>query len=120
MQLTVDNSWVEEVVKAGHVSREEASEDRRADWVTQILGMKHDKVTIHAASTALSPGDIVLLCTDGLWNYFHKTGELSNKVAEIKMRHGATVTAYQVCDALVAEANARVGNDNIAVPLFQN
>ena len=58
------------------------------------------------------------LGSDGLWNYFQKTGDLSIKVAEIKMRHGAPVTAYQVCDALVAEANARAGH--ITVPLFQN
>ncbi|HEY6874156.1 MAG TPA: protein phosphatase 2C domain-containing protein [Geobacteraceae bacterium] len=113
--LTVDDSWVEEVVKAGLHTREEANADQRAHCVTQVLGMKDDEVEIHVISTEIAPNETLLLCSDGLWNYFQQDGSLVRKIGEIKKKLGADVTSDVICQALVEEANARGGHDNITV-----
>lgn len=113
--LTVDDSWVEEVVKAGLHTREEANSDRRAHCVTQVLGMKDDKVEIHVISTEIAPNETLLLCSDGLWNYFQQDGSLVKNISEMKEKLGADLTSNAICQAVVEEANAQGGHDNITV-----
>ena len=113
--LTVDDSWVEEMVKAGLYTREEATEDQRAHCVTQALGMKDDVVKPHVISTEIAANETLLLCSDGLWNYFQRDGSLAGKISEIKEKLGADVTSNAICQALVEEANAQGGHDNITV-----
>jgi len=113
--LTVDDSWVEEVVKSGLFTREAANADWRAHCVTQVLGMKDDVVDIHAITAEIAPQETLLLCSDGLWNYFQEDGSLAKKVSEIKAALGVDVSALAICKALVEEANALGGHDNITV-----
>jgi serine/threonine protein phosphatase PrpC len=116
--LTVDDSWVEEVVKAGLFTREEANSDRRAHSVTQVLGMKDGEVEVHVISTEIAPNETLLLCSDGLWNYFQRDGSLAGKISEMKARLSADLTSNSICQTLVEEANAQGGHDNITVAIL--
>jgi len=112
--LTQDDSWVEEVVQAGQLTREQAEADRRAHYVTQVLGMKDAPISIHILQTKLPQGKSLLLCSDGLWNYFQVAGSLAGSFQQAR-EQGDVLT---VCKQLVQQANEQGGHDNITVALL--
>jgi protein phosphatase len=64
-QVSVDHSWVAEQVRAGILSAEEALRHPRRSRITRaLLGVP---VEPDLFELALRPGDVLLLCTDGLW-----------------------------------------------------
>ncbi len=104
-QITEDHSWVEEQVRAGLLTHEQASRHPQRNLVTRALGSKPD-VQVDLFEGELNEGDTLLLCSDGL------TGRVTDQ--EI----AAAVTRYPPQEAarrLVALANERGGNDNITV-----
>jgi PPM family protein phosphatase len=111
--LTVDDSWVEQVVRSGEMSREQAEGDRRAHYVTQVLGMRDQQLDGHVVERDLPGSGILLLCSDGLWNYFEKDGELAAVVRE----HSPS-DALSLCRLLVDMANERGGHDNVTVAVL--
>ncbi|MBI3730196.1 MAG: serine/threonine-protein phosphatase [Burkholderiales bacterium] len=116
--LTVDDSWVEEVVANGTYTREAASVHKLAHCVTQVLGMRDDVVTPHTMTTRMAAGEILLLCSDGLWNYFQQNGCLAARIQELKQQADAPLSARALCEALVNDANVAGGHDNITVALL--
>ena len=64
-QITRDHSWVAEQVEAGILSEEEARRHPHRHVVTRSLGSEAE-VEIDLSRETLSPGDAVLLCSDGL------------------------------------------------------
>ena len=64
-RLTRDHSWVEEQVRAGRMSQGDARSHPRRHLLTQALGGTADAVP-EFAWVPLTPGDLLLLCTDGL------------------------------------------------------
>lgn len=54
--LTVDDSWIEMVVADGSMTREEASRDRLAHCVTQVLGMHDQDIVVHTTECELKKG----------------------------------------------------------------
>jgi PPM family protein phosphatase len=115
-QLTVDDSWAELVVAEGTMTREEAFRDRRAHCVTQVLGMHDQAATAHILECKLKEGELLLLCSDGLWNYFQSEKTLLRAV----MAFGINSEAAHICDHLVGLANAAGGHDNITVAILRN
>jgi serine/threonine protein phosphatase PrpC len=111
--LTVDDSWAEEAVRTGEMTRQEAMLDKRAHLVTQVMGMRDQQVDIHVAERELPEDCALLLCSDGLWNYFLEPGELASAVRQ--HNSGDTLSA---CRYLVAEANERGGQDNVTVAIL--
>lgn len=114
--LTVDDSWIEMVVAEGSMTREKASLDRRAHCVTQVLGMHDAEAEIHLIESKLYKGDILLLCSDGLWNYFQVEKALLNAVTA----YGINSDAASICEHLIHLANAAGGHDNITVAILKN
>lgn len=114
--LTVDDSWIEMVVAEGSMTREKASLDRRAHCVTQVLGMHDAQAEIHLVESHLGKGDILLLCSDGLWNYFQGEKDLLNAVTA----YGINSDAASICEHLTQLANAAGGHDNITVAILKN
>jgi len=112
--LTVDDSWIEEVVKSGEFTRERALADKRAHYVTQVVGMKDDTIDIHVLQTTIDQGKTLLLCTDGLWNYFPQEDSL--KTAVYNCLESAVLP---ICDHLVKIANQLGGHDNITVAILK-
>ena len=107
---TTDHSLVNELIRAGQLSEEEVPDFQHRNVITRALGMD-DVVAIDFNTVALSPGDVCLVCCDGL------TGMLSDaRIAEIVSQEPDLDRA---CEALVEEANRNGGIDNITVGLLR-
>lgn len=105
-QVTQDDTWTADQVRRGLMTEEDARNSERAGQLLRVLGRKPD-VKVSAKSIRLFPGDVVLLCTDGL------TGVVSNTDILNVLKRSRTPQA--ACDQLVSLANRRGGPDNVAV-----
>jgi len=103
---TEDHSWVDEQVKLGLMSKAEAETDRRKNVVTRCVGTNPD-TNVDTYRWHLVPGDMLLLCTDGLVNMVSD--------AEIKNEFRAGGMAADIAQRLVHLANENGGKDNITV-----
>ena len=111
--LTVDDSWAEQAVRSGDMPMKQAMLDKRAHLVTQVLGMRDQQVDIHVVERELPEDCALLLCSDGLWNYFLESGELASAL----WQHNSGDTLSR-CRYLVDAANERGGQDNVTVALL--
>jgi protein phosphatase len=103
LQLTADHSMVAEEVRAGRLDAKAARSDPRRNYITRaLLG---DPVEPDLTHTSLEPGDVVLLCTDGLW------GSLED--AEIGRLLSAGVAPAEAVRRIVAAALAAGSTDNV-------
>jgi PPM family protein phosphatase len=107
--LTQDHSLVEEQVRAGLLSRDQAESSPIRNIITRAIGSQ-PSVEPDIAAHAAQPGDLFLLASDGL------TRELDD--AEITRILTPTINLQSTCQALVDAANASGGRDNITVLLI--
>jgi len=106
-QLTTDHTWVAEQVRAGRLPPEAAAGHPSRHVVTRAVGSEPE-TPCDIIETAVSPGDTLVLCSDGLH------GPVSGaEIAEVCRTVAAT--AQQAAEALVDMANRRGGADNITV-----
>ena len=110
-QLTTDHSLVVELVESGILTPEEAERHPQRSAITRAVGTE-PTVDVDAFSVDAVPGDLYLLCSDGLTDML---GE-DEVEAVIEQAQGDPARAAR---ALVAAANARGGEDNITVVLFE-
>lgn len=103
-QLTVDHSYVEELVKRGMISREEAKYHPDRNMITRAVGVE-DSVEVDVDVIGIGPGDAILLCSDGLTNLMDE-----QSILEVFLKEK---NAEDICNTLLAEANHRGGHDNI-------
>jgi serine/threonine protein phosphatase PrpC len=113
--LTVDDSWVEMVVADGSMTREEALQDKLAHCVTQVLGMHDQELQVHTIEHKLEAGDMLLVCSDGLWNYFQGENALLKAITAF----GINSEASYICEHMVGLANSAGGHDNITAALLR-
>lgn len=106
-QLSEDHSLVQEQFRAGLISAEQAKHSRYRNIITRSIGFEDD-VDVDMMVLQAQPGDVFLLCTDGLTTLVEDPDILS------AILHNSPETAGQ---KLVDLANARGGNDNITVVL---
>ena len=104
-QVTQDHSEVAELVAAGVVSAEDASRHPRRNVVTRVLGGGSRDVEPDVWLLPVSPGDRMLMCSDGL------TDALSDARIEAELR--AADDPQEAADRLVAAALAAGGKDNV-------
>lgn len=109
-RLTDDHSLVEEWVRRGQLTDEEALEHPQRSIITRALGPEAD-VEVDTWSYPLNPGDVVMLCSDGL------TDMLPERQVQEALAESAGLAA--AADRLIDEANAAGGRDNITVVLFR-
>jgi PPM family protein phosphatase len=113
--LTVDHSWAVEMVSAGVLDMDAAMADRRAHAITRWLGSggvpEPDLVTVRPAG----PG-LLLLCTDGLWNYLPDAGDLA-AVALPAFAVGGPLAAARALTTVALEAGGRDNITVVAVPV---
>ncbi|OEV02923.1 PP2C family protein-serine/threonine phosphatase [Streptomyces oceani] len=111
-RLTEDDSWAAHMVAAGLLSEEEAQADPRAHAITGWLGADAYELEPHTASfTPRGPG-VVVVCSDGLWNYAESATEMAATVpadARTRPLHSA--------QRLVGHALDSGGHDNVTVAL---
>jgi len=108
--LTQDHTWVNEQVVAGFLSEEQARVHPLKNVVTRALGGDAE-VEVDVREWRVSPGDLYLLCSDGL------TTMLNDH--EILDRLRAPGRLEEVCGRLVQDANRRGGFDNVSVVLLR-
>ncbi|HEY8024124.1 MAG TPA: protein phosphatase 2C domain-containing protein [Burkholderiaceae bacterium] len=113
--ITRDDSWLADAMEEGELTLQQAMADPRSHSITQCLGMLNDPIRIHVRTVKLDPGTWVLLCTDGLWNYFDNPAAMAEKLREA----GQDADAFEVCQFLVRQANSAGGHDNITVGAYR-
>jgi serine/threonine protein phosphatase PrpC len=111
-QLTSDDSWAAEQVASGAMTAEQAYADQRAHAITAWLGADADLVEPHVATFIPDGPGVVLLCTDGLWNYLPDAGQLAAAVPD------ARTMPLAAARDLVRIALQSGGHDNITAVLI--
>lgn len=109
-QITMDHSLVEEQIRMGHMSRGEALRSPLRNVITRALGTQNC-VTPDVFELEAEPGDLFMLCSDGL------TRELSDPLIESLLLVGAPLE--ELCTRLVSAANQAGGHDNITCVLVR-
>ena len=105
-QITDDNTYVNDLVKMGAITKDEAHLHARKNVITRAIGANANNEP-DCFSVPLEEGDRVLLCSDGL--YDEVDDETMLKVLT------ATDDMERCAEKLVAMANENGGNDNISV-----
>ena len=109
-RLTQDHSLVEELVRQGKLTEEQAAEHPQRSIITRALGIEGD-VEVDTWTYPMRAGDVVLLCCDGLTSMI---GE-----EQILRILGAEQSLDRAADRLIGAANDAGGRDNITVVLFR-
>ena len=112
-QLTEDHSLVAELVRTGRLSPEEAETHPQRSVITRALGTDPD-VDVDAFSIEAKPGDLFLICSDGLTSMVDDATILDTVEGE-----GRRGDLDAVAKELVAAANRSGGEDNITVVFFE-
>jgi protein phosphatase len=108
-QVTKDQSLVQQLVDVGQISEAEAETHPFRNVILQALGAQSELTPVNV-SVRLCQNDLLLLCSDGL------SGKLKPEDIQVILDDSKGDLA-QACQKLVAEANARGGEDNITVVL---
>lgn len=105
-RLTHDHSWTQHMVDIGAVSAAEAARHPHANILLRALGPRPE-VAVDAAEHRLSEGDVLVLCSDGLWS-----AVAEGEIAEVVRDAGDLALAAH---DLIELANGRGGRDNVTV-----
>ena len=108
-RLTHDHSLVEEQIRIGRMTREQARRSPMQNVITRAVGTRAEVVADIQEVDTLA-GDVYLLASDGL------TRDLSDHVLAAKLQASAG-DLHAACIALIAAANAAGGRDNITCVL---
>lgn len=109
-RVTVDDSWVWEEVRKGRMTPEQARVHPQRDLLTRALGLESE-VEVHLFRRTLRDGDIILLCSDGLFEPSGTDYIEDHKIREIVSGHPPQSAVEQ----LVRMTNDKGGMDNISV-----
>ena len=111
LQVTKDHSLVQEMVRMGEINAEQARNHPDKNIITRALGAERT-VDIDFFDLKLEPGNVILMCSDGL----------SNMVEDSQIREIISDTEKNLEEKgkiLISEANRNGGKDNIAVVLIE-
>lgn len=108
--LSEDHTWVHEMVRRGVITYEEGKDNAYAHTLTRAVGVQE---TVHADTLVFDilPGDLLLLCSDGLSRYFEDGDELAQALKSHRLDE---LPAH-----LISLANDRGGRDNITAVVVQ-
>jgi protein phosphatase len=110
-QLTEDHSLVAELVRTGRLSPEEAESHPQRSVITRALGTDPD-VDVDSFSVEAKPGDVFLICSDGL------TAMVDDDTI-LDVVEGDRADLDAAARELIAAANRNGGEDNITVVFFE-
>jgi serine/threonine protein phosphatase PrpC len=110
-QLTSDHSLVAELLRSGRLTEEEAQRHPQRSVITRAAGTE-PTVEVDTATFETRPGDLYVLCSDGLTTMID-----DRQILEIVQSEAGD--PERVADALVAAANRAGGEDNITVVVFE-
>ena len=110
LRLTDDHSLVDELLRQGRLTPEEAVEHPQRSVITRALGPE-GSVEVDTRSFRARAGDVYLLCSDGLTTMLSEEEISALLLANPRLRDAG--------EALIAAANAAGGRDNITVVLLR-
>ena len=107
--VTKDHSLVAQLVAAGQITAEEVYTHPRRNEIYRALGDPHlTNAEVDTFSHILQPGDGVLLCSDGLWDF------VRDPIINALLDNMTDEDPQTVCRSLVDRANSVGGEDNIS------
>ncbi|MFW2380770.1 MAG: Stp1/IreP family PP2C-type Ser/Thr phosphatase [Acidimicrobiales bacterium] len=109
-QITEDHSLVEDLIRAGKISAEEARDHPHRNVVTRVLGLGEDP-EVDTFELAVGADDMFLLASDGLFN------EVDHHVLATILANADDLD--EAASRLVERANQNGGNDNITVVIVR-
>jgi protein phosphatase len=110
-QLTADHSLVAELVRSGRLTPEQAADHPHRSVITRALGTEAS-VDVDTFTMEAEPGDLYLLCSDGLTTMLGDDEILA-------VVDGAGREPDAVARQLIDAANRAGGEDNITVVVFE-
>jgi serine/threonine protein phosphatase PrpC len=117
-QLTRDHSWAEGAVSQGFMTPEQAASDPRAHMITRWLGPPdQEDPGVESFDFELSPGAVIVCCSDGLYGYFSPPKSDADEMTRIVEARAPDLQA--AADYLVDLALERGGHDNITIAALQ-
>ena len=108
-QLTEDHSFAAELVRIGRISEEEAVEHPQRSVITRYLGAE-EVVEPDIFERGIQAGDIIVLCSDGLWSQL-----ADEEISEIATGE----EPFQAVKVLIDRANQRGGTDNVTAIILR-
>lgn len=109
-QITVDHSFVEDMVKRGSITREQAKEHPRRNVITRALGVE-PTVECDLFTPTFKKGNLLLLCSDGLSNTLD-----DEEILEIAKKHK---NLADIAAKLLDLALERGAPDNVTIGLLE-
>ncbi|WP_236710604.1 PP2C family serine/threonine-protein phosphatase, partial [Streptomyces sp. 150FB] len=109
-RLTEDDSWAAQMVAAGLMNEVQAYADERAHAITGWLGADAYELEPHTASYKPDRSGVVVVCTDGLWNYAESVEEMARVLPP-----DAAQRPLHAAQVLVGHALDGGGHDNVTV-----
>ncbi len=111
LPLTKDHSLVAKLVETKQIDPDEVYTHPQRNLIYQSLGAGHKHVDPDVFHETLRVGDILLLCTDGLWEMVRPPDLLKALTEQSDVE--------KICDTLINLANANGGEDNISAVVVQ-
>lgn len=108
LQITEDHSLVQEMVRRGELTPDQAMKHPNKNLITRALGVTHE-VHIDYIEAEFNDGDVILICSDGLSNFVSK----ADMVRTAQENKGELMI-----DTLVEIAKRHGGHDNITVTVI--
>ena len=111
-QLTKDHSYVQELLRQGSITAEEAKNHPQKNVLLKVLGGDRD-VSPDIFTKGFVKGDIILLCSDGLTNMVE-----DKNIYEIIMKNLSDLKV--ACKMLIDKANQNGGVDNVSAIIISS
>lgn len=112
--LTRDHSLVQELQDQGLLDPAQARRSPQRNVITRAIGLE-DQLRVDSVPVRLVPGELLLLCSDGLWDMLD-----NSRIAALLTQCPAGSEGLATCaEALIDAANAAGGMDNISVVLVR-
>jgi serine/threonine protein phosphatase PrpC len=103
-KITVDHSFVQELIKNGSITEDEAQKHPQRNLITRAVGTEQN-IVVDTKIEKIENKDIIMICSDGLTSYVN-----NEEICEIVLNRKT-----EAVDELVQLANERGGSDNISV-----
>ena len=108
-RLTEDHTLISAQLKAGTITKEQAATSQFRNVITRAVGIQ-ESVQVDTLVIDATPGDVFMLCSDGLHGYLN-----DDEVASVV----ASTPLPQLAERFVAMANERGGKDNITAVVIE-
>ena len=108
--LTTDHTYLNELLRLGRITEEQMQKDPRKHIITRALGVS-ESIDVDTVIEDISPGDAILLCSDGVYNCLS-----DEQLLEIYRQSDAEDISQQY----IRKANDNGGIDNITLTIMIN